>query len=151
VHQGQSSMGKSFRIGEVARATGLSVPAIRYYESLGLVAPLGRSPSGYRAFGADAVRRIHFVQRAQALGFSLDEARELLELRRQPRRSASEVRGRVDAKIADVEAKLRELVALRDALAHLRRSCTREGAMTGDCPILDALEGHDRGAGRRTE
>jgi MerR family transcriptional regulator, copper efflux regulator len=138
-HRPPPARHRPLRIGDVARATGLSVPAIRYYETQGLVAPLDRSPSGYREFDDSAVQRIRFVQRAQALGFSLDEARELLELRRQPRRSAAEVRARVDARIGAVEAKLRELEALRDALQTLRRKCTHEHGLTGDCPILEAL------------
>ena len=132
---------RSLRIGDVARSAGISVPAIRYYESLGLVAAVGRSPSGYRQFDGDAVPRIRFVLRAQALGFSLEEARELLELRQQPRRPAAEVRARLDEKIAGVEDKLRELQALRDALATLRRKCTQPQALSGECPILEALAG----------
>lgn len=140
---------RRLRIGEVAKATGLSVPAIRYYETQGLVAPLDRSPAGYREFDDSAVRRIRFVQRAQALGFSLEEARELLELRRQPRRPAAEVRARVDARITAVEGKLRELEALRDALQTLRRKCTHEHGLTGDCPILEALEREETPRRRR--
>ena len=140
---------RPLRIGDVAKATGLSVPAIRYYETQGLVAPLDRSPAGYREFDDSAVRRIRFVQRAQALGFSLEEARELLELRRQPRRPAAEVRARVDARIAAVEAKLRELEALRDALQTLRRKCTHEHGLTSDCPILEALEREETPRRRR--
>lgn len=126
------------RIGQVARTTGLSVETIRYYERLGLIGEAARTPSGYRQFEPDVVRRLRFVQRAQALGFSLEEIRELLELRLSPAASATEVREKADAKLSEIEAKLSDLRRMRRALKELTRSCCGNGP-TSDCPILDAL------------
>ena len=127
------------RIGQVAQTTGLSVEAIRYYERLGLIGEVARTPSGYRQFEPDVVRRLRFVQRAQALGFSLEEIRELLELRLSSTASAAEVREKADAKLCEIEAKLSDLRRMRRALQELTACCCGNGS-TSDCPILDALE-----------
>ncbi|MFQ5526933.1 MAG: heavy metal-responsive transcriptional regulator [Thermoanaerobaculia bacterium] len=128
------------KIGHVAQTTGLSVEAIRYYERLGLIDEATRTPSGYRQFEPDVVRRLRFVQRAQALGFSLEEIRELLDLRLSAAASAAEVREKADAKLSEIEVKLSDLRRMRRALKELTRSCCGDGS-TSDCPILDALEG----------
>ena len=126
------------RIGAVAKATGVSVEAIRYYEKLGLLPEATRTPSGYREFPPGAERRVRFIQRAQALGFSLDEIRQLLDLRASDAAPTSEVKQRVDAKLRAVEAKIAELDHLRRALESLGDSCCAGGS---ECPILDALDG----------
>lgn len=128
------------KIGEVARTTGLSVEAIRYYERLGLIDAAPRTPAGYRQFEPNVERRLRFVRRAQALGFSLNEVRELLELHLSPDSPASEVREKAESKLSEVEAKLSDLRRMRRALRNLTRSCCGEGS-TSDCPILDSLEG----------
>ncbi|HVT17255.1 MAG TPA: heavy metal-responsive transcriptional regulator [Thermoanaerobaculia bacterium] len=128
------------KIGELAQLAGVSVPAIRYYERLGLLKEAPRAISGYRQFGQEAVRRIGFIQRAQALGFSLPEIQQLLDLRQEPGASAADVRARVKAKLASVEAKIHELSRLRDALSDLSNACSRAGGtLASECPILDAL------------
>lgn len=129
----------TLKIGEVARQTGISVEAIRYYERLGLVQEALRTDSGYRKFEPGVVRRLRFVQRAQALGFSLQEIRELLELRASPAASASEVHRLAEAKLAEVDRKLAELARIREALATVSCTCSGEGPIS-ECPILDALE-----------
>ena len=138
----------SLKIGEVAKSTGISVEAIRYYERLGLIREAPRTASGYRQFEPQVVRRLRFVQRAQALGFSLEEIRELLELRASPDASAAEVRRIARAKLAQIEGKMEDLARIRDALDDVSCACSGEGPV-GDCPILDALaiaDGEDRDA-----
>jgi MerR family copper efflux transcriptional regulator len=126
------------KIGAVAKATGVTVEAIRYYERLGLLPEASRTPSGYREFPPGVERRVRFIQRAQALGFSLDEIRQLLELRASDAVPTAEVKERVDAKLRAVEAKIAELDHLRKALESLGDSCCAGGS---ECPILDALDG----------
>lgn len=128
------------RIGEVAKETGISVEAIRYYERLGLIPEAGRNASGYRQFEPEVVRRLHFVQRAQDLGFTLEEIRELLELHTERGGSAAIVRERAEAKLASIEGKIADLEGMRDALHTIVSACCG-GGTTDDCPILDALEG----------
>ena len=129
------------RIGDVAKRTGVSVAAIRYYETLGLLQEPARAPSGFRDLDADAVRRLEFIQRAQALGFSLQEVRQLLDLRQRPSVPALEVRAQVEAKLESVESKIRDLARLRAALQRLRDACCARGGADGECPILDELDG----------
>ncbi len=128
------------RIGEVSKRAGISVEAIRYYERLGLIRPAARTESGYRKFDPDVVRRLRFIQRAQALGFSLEEIRELLELGVTPGTTNRDVRQRAEEKIAGIEAKIAELQRMRDALHDLTAACCGAGTVE-ECPVLDALEG----------
>ncbi|HEU4868237.1 MAG TPA: MerR family transcriptional regulator, partial [Actinomycetota bacterium] len=68
------------KVSEIAKRAGVSPDSIRYYEGLGLLATAGRTPSGYRQFDEDAVKRIHFIKDAQSLGLRLDEIGELLKI-----------------------------------------------------------------------
>ena len=134
---------ETLRIGQVARRSGTSVEAIRYYERLGLVPEAPRTVGGYRQFGAETVRRILFIRRAQDLGFSLREIKELLDLRSDRLASAAEVRERARAKLHEIERKIVDLTRVRDALGGLIRSCHGRGT-SAECPILDALDGSGR-------
>lgn len=137
------------RIGDVSKRAGISVEAIRYYERLGLIRQAARTASGYRKFDPDVVRRLQFIQRAQVLGFSLEEIRELLELRLTPGARNRDVRQRAEAKVAGIEARIAELQRMRAALHDLTAACCGAGTV-GECPILDALEGSATRARRRS-
>ena len=126
-------------IGRVARRAGVGVETIRFYERKGLLEDPPRRRSGYRQYPEEAVARIRFIRRAKDLGFSLREVHELLSLRVDRRTSASEMRSRAEAKIADIELKLADLERMRSALAELTACCQSRGAQA-DCPILEALE-----------
>lgn len=128
------------KIGDVARRTDVSVAAIRYYERLGLVPQAPRSHSGYRRFDEDSVRRLRFIQRAQALGFSLEEIGELLSLQGADDATAADVAERAAIKLADIEAKITDLAGMRDSLRALAGECCGEGP-TSQCSILGALQG----------
>jgi Hg(II)-responsive transcriptional regulator len=125
------------KVGEVAQRGGVNLQTIRYYEREGLLPKPPRLPSGYRAFPESAVRRVRFIKRAQELGFSLSEIRDLLGL--PGNAGAQEVRERTKAKIADIEEKIRRLRAIKDALTTLAERCPGCGPLS-ECPILDALE-----------
>jgi MerR family mercuric resistance operon transcriptional regulator len=124
---------------EVARRGGVNLETIRYYERRGLLPRPPRTASGYRVFAPEAVRRLRFVRRAQALGFSLKEIKELLSLRAAPRTRCPDVRKRAEAKLAEVDAKIRSLAAMRKALEQLIAACTGQGPAR-DCPILESLD-----------
>lgn len=132
----------ALRIGEVANETGISVEAIRYYERLGLIPDAARTSSGYRQFEPDVVLRLGFVKRAQALGFTLEEIRELLELRAERGGAAATVRERAEVKLASIEDKIADLERIRSALHDVVNACCGEGT-TSDCPILEALAGEE--------
>jgi MerR family mercuric resistance operon transcriptional regulator len=126
-------------IGRLARECGATVDTIRYYEREGLLAPPRRSRSGYRLYATDALERLRFIRRAKALGFALDEIRELLALRVDRTKSCGDVRARARAKIADIENRIGNLEQMRSALERLAAACSGAGP-TNECPILDALQ-----------
>jgi Hg(II)-responsive transcriptional regulator len=125
---------------DVARAAGVNIQTLRYYERLGLLEAPPRSASGYRRFDSEAVRVVRFIKRAQELGFSLREIKELLKLRRgaSPAR-APKVRAAAELKLIDIDQRIRDLRSMRAALAALVDSCARAGD-SEDCPILESLE-----------
>lgn len=129
------------KIGELATAADVSVQTVRYYERRGLLPEPERRASGYREYSPETIDRLHFIKRAQELGFTLSEIRELLELRLDPDTPAAAVKARAEAKIADIDHKLRELERIRHALVHLAGRCRGGRGPAGDCPLLDAL-GH---------
>src|SRR5229473_978214 len=92
-------------IGQVARKAGVGVETVRYYEREGLLEEPPRRASGYRQYSEQVVTRLHFIKRAQQLGFSLKEISELLLLRVDAQTSCDEVKQRTEAKIAEVERK----------------------------------------------
>jgi len=127
-------------IGRVARSAGLAIDTVRYYEREGLLQKPGRTPSGYRQFAPDAVKRLQFIRQAKELGFTLSEIRELLTLKVAPGKSCADVRAHAEAKIADVEQRIAQLSRMKRALAKLANACSGRGP-TSECPILEALEG----------
>jgi Cu(I)-responsive transcriptional regulator len=134
----------SLTIGKLARQVDLSVETLRYYERRGLIEPQQRSEAGYRLYQPDAVRRLRFIRRAQALGFSLDEIADLLALSGSPTASAGEVKQLTQAKIEDIERRIRDLERMRQALSGLAEHCPGHRTTTADCPILSTLNGDDQ-------
>lgn len=129
----------TLRIGQLARAAGVNVETIRYYERRGLLPEPPRTRSGYREYPESDVARLGFIRRAQELGFTLREIGELLDLRMEPGTRPADVKARVEAKISDVEAKIRDLETIREALDRLAGACDIHGPV-GDCPFIEALE-----------
>ena len=127
------------KIGDVAERGGVNLQTIRYYEREGLLPEPPRLASGYRLFPEAAVRRVRFIKRAQALGFSLAEIRGLLSLRENADAGAQDMRERARAKVAEIEEKIRTLRAMKKALNALAESCPGCGPLS-ECPILDALD-----------
>ncbi len=131
------------RIGEVARQAGVNLQTIHYYERRGLLAKPPRTGSNYRAYPEEAVLRVRFIKRAQELGFTLKEIQELLSLRAAPRTRCADVRRRAQAKLQDIDEKLRTLRSMRKALTKLVGECSGTGPVT-QCPILEALDSKDK-------
>lgn len=125
-----------FGIGALARRAGVSIDTVRYYEKSGLLSPESRLASGYRRYSAMQLSRLRFIRRAQELGFSLKDIRELLGLSQQ--RDVAKVKRAAERKLADVEARLADLNRVRAGLATLVATCPGHGR-AADCPILKAL------------
>lgn len=130
---------KNLTIGGLAKEANVNVETIRYYERRRLLPQPLRTPAGYRIYSADAVRRLHFVKRAQELGFSLKEIKELLELRVRPGSTSADIRKRAEVKITDIEKKIRTLQAMKKSLMQITNACSGWGPVS-DCPILDSLD-----------
>ena len=126
-------------IGQLARAASVNVETIRYYERIGMLQQPDAPVEGWRTYDEQALRRVRFVKRAQAIGLSLDDARQLLDIRQDPTADCSEAREIALAKLGEIEAKIRALTEIRDALLAVAEACPGSGP-PADCPILDAVE-----------
>lgn len=126
------------RSAEAAQAAGVNVQTLRYYERRGLLAEPDRSGSGYRAYTPEAVRVVRFTKTAQGLGFSLEEVGALLELAGGGPRGCDAARRMAEDKIAELDAKVAALLAMRDALGRLVGTCELPRRQR-ECPLLDAL------------
>ena len=132
------------KIGQVAQETGLSIDTIRFYEKQGLLKRSPRTEGGFRLFGLSDIETLRFVRKAQELGFSLNEIRELLILRSDHVPACSHVKELLDQKLVGVEQKIRELQDLERGLKRALQKCKRElkTAATGHeerCPVIDEI------------
>jgi MerR family copper efflux transcriptional regulator len=132
-------MASELTIGKLAKEVGVNVQTVRYYERLKLLSPTARKLSGYRLYGDEAHRRLRFIKNAQALGFTLREIAELLSLRVSSTALCGDVQRKAQAKLVQVEAKIRGLRALDRALQGLIHTC-QAGQPTDRCPILNSLD-----------
>jgi MerR family mercuric resistance operon transcriptional regulator len=123
-------------IGGLAKAAGVGVETVRYYQRRGLLSEPARPPGEVRRYGAEDEKRLRFIRSAQAAGFTLNEIKELIEL------DASDDRARArelaQARVAALDDKIAEIRRARDALAALATACASGGK--GPCPILNAFE-----------
>lgn len=124
-------------IGEVSDKSGLPPKTIRYYEDIGLVKPL-RDPNGYRSFRESDMHKLAFLGRSRALGFTIEDCRNLLALWDDQDRASADVRGIAREHLEQIESKIADLEAIRDTLSNLVRECA--GDHRPDCPILKNLE-----------
>ncbi len=139
-----NSMARALQIGQVARETGLTVDTIRFYEKQRLLRHPPRTEGGFRQFTAHDVQSIHFIRRAQDLGFSLNEIRELLLLQSGEVSACSHVRDLLKAKLSSVQEKITELQKLESQLAVDLKKCERtlrsgKSAEHYCCPVLDEI------------
>ena len=123
-------------IGSLADEAGVNVETIRYYQRRGLMPEPDKPAQGYRRYDATTVKRVRFIKRAQALGFTLEEIGGLLKL--DEAHACAETRELASHKLQTIEPKLADLVAMRKALTALLCQCDA-GAMKGNCPIIHAL------------
>lgn len=125
-------------IGDVAARSGLPAKTIRYYEDIGLVKPL-RDTNGYRSFRMTELHKLAFLGRARALGFSIEDCRNLLQLYEDETRTSADVKCIAKQHLAQIEQKINDLAEMRKTLSQLVDACS--GDHRPDCPILESL-GH---------
>ena len=122
-------------IGQLAREVGVHVETVRYYQRRGLLAEPKRPARSVRRYGDDAVLRLTFIRRAQDVGFTLAEIKELVKLSERP--SCRGARTLAVLKLESVETRLRNLEGVRQALAELIDRCDAGGEQA--CPIIESL------------
>lgn len=127
-------------IGDLARAAGIKVQTVRYYEQIGILPPAPRSSGNQRRYDDAARRRLIFVRHARELGFPLESVRELLELVDQPDKPCDRVDEIAKRQLEAVQGRLARLEALRDQLAHMIREC--DAGSVADCRIVETLCDH---------
>lgn len=133
---------RSYRIGEVAAATGVTVGTLRYYEREGLLSVALRTSSGARRYGHETVERVRFIKQAQAVGLTLKDVHILVASRQKGSRTACQRTRRILAtRIGEIEDRVQDLQAFREVLQEHLRACDRALAdqTIQDCPTLDAI------------
>ena len=126
-------------ISDVAKKTGLTSKAIRFYEEKGLVTPPLRGDNGYRSYTAQHLNELTLLRQARQVGFNLEECGELVNLFNDPTRHSADVKARTLQKVAEIERHIDELQQMRHQLLTLAESCP--GDDSADCPIIDNLAG----------
>lgn len=126
----------SLTIGPLSKRSGVNIETIRYYERIGLIARAPRSEGRHRLYGSDDVMRLVFIRRSRAIGFSLDDIRNLLKLADRGH-TCGEVRELTLAHVAGIQAKIADL----ERMAHLLRETAArcEGGTAPDSPIIETL------------
>ena len=137
-------MRQQIQIGRVAKETGFTVDAIRFYEKAGLVERPPRTEGGFRLFRPEDVEKLKFIRKARELGFSLQETRELLLLQDDHVKAGGQVRDLAEHKLACVRRKIHELRKLEMGLKDALRRCNRKLKQFGEireecCPVLEQL------------
>ncbi len=136
-------MDKKFTIGKLARRAGVNIQTIRYYERLGLLLHAGRKESGYRLYDNEAFKRLKFIRHAKELGFTLEEIRGLLELRLESSKACERVKEKAQAKLQNVQQKIKALKGVEKILKELVHACDTRRT-TEECPILRSIEIEDK-------
>jgi len=126
------------KIGQLAREAGVPIDTVRYYERHGLLPEPARQASGYRAYQAQDVQRLRFVRRAKALGFTLVEIGDLLNLSDHRDEDMAPFREVATSKLHEIDQRMAELARIRSGLRSLLDACPGHGEL-GRCPILSAL------------
>lgn len=128
---------QTMTIGKLAKEASVGIDTVRFYEREGLLPGVPRTDAGYRLYSAEVVDRLRFIRRAKSLGFSLDEIAELLEFNA-AKGSRANVKRVAKQRLDVLDQKIREMSAIRDALAGLVQQCSGQGSLKG-CPIIEGV------------
>ena len=128
-------------IGDLARQTGVKVPTIRYYESVGLLPPAPRTESNRRQYDDNAVKRLKFIRHARELGFEVNAIRELLDLAEQPQRSCAKVDALAREHLQAITSRIERLTALKAEVEGMIKACAK--GRIAKCRVIDVLSHHE--------
>lgn len=129
-----------FSIGDMSKRTGVKVPTIRYYEQMGLIEAAGRSRGNQRRYTKEGLEQLSFIKHARALGFAINDIRELAGLSKHPEKSCHDAHKIAARHLREVQARMAKLKRLEQ---ELKRVMTCEGDRIGDCVIIETLADHD--------
>lgn len=127
-------------IGKLAKAAGVGVETIRFYERKGLIRKPPKKDGGFRSYSYEAVTRIRFIRRAQQLGFTLREVKDLVELQSKRKMTGGQVQKKADQKIQEIQTKISDLKKIEESLRQLSRVCGEGEQAIKECRFLDCLE-----------
>ena len=113
-------MNNYFKIGQLAKQTGIAVGTLRYYSDLGLLQPVQRGDNGYRYYGVDAAKQVEFIKKAQTLGFTLEEIKQILDVRDRGEIPCSLVQSLLDNKIEQLQIKIKQMTLFKAELEEYR-------------------------------
>jgi DNA-binding transcriptional MerR regulator len=134
----ENTGGKQLKIGEVARLSGIGIEALRFYEKSGLLDRPGRTYSGYRLYDESVLERLAFVKKAQLLGFSLDEIKQLIQHKRAGENPCAEVREIVKMRLEELNERIEQMVQYRDELTAALREWEKTGEAEGHvCGLIE--------------
>lgn len=131
-------------IGQLARESGVRTDTIRYYETLKLIEPVGRTSSGYRLYDSDSAKRVMFIKRAKSLGFKLSEIQSLLELHASDSGTAQDMLDLTETKITEAQKDIEDLMAMKKTLEDLAAECPGGDLPLSDCPIVTFLHSNHK-------
>jgi DNA-binding transcriptional MerR regulator len=121
------------KIGTVAKAAGVGVQTLHYYERLGLLPKPERSAANYRLYPSDTIRRVQFIKKAQALGMTLEETKQVLDLKDHGREPCRQVADLGEKHLREIDARLKQLRTYREALGHAVRAWRKENPSQRHC------------------
>lgn len=135
-------------IGQLAQESGVRTDTIRYYETLKLIEPVGRTGSGYRLYNSASAARVALIKRAKALGFKLSEIQSFLTLHASNNGTAQDMLDLTEIKIIEAQKDIEDLMTMKKSLEDLAAECPGGDLPFSDCPIVTFLHSHHNNEGK---
>ena len=127
-------------IGVLVKKSFVTVETVKFYQKEGLLSRPPKPSSGFRSYPTDYVARIFFIKRAQELGFTLREVRELLRLQEDKKATCGQAKKKTDEKLLEVDQKIRDLQKIKKSLKKIRECCEDSTQFLTECPMLECFE-----------
>ncbi len=124
-------------IGKLAKAGNVNIDTVRYYERKNLLMPEARTQSGYRQYSKESIRRLRFIKKAQGLGFSLKEIKQILDISNADNAECGNIKQYAKKKIEEIEKRISDLQKIRDGLKQIAGECPGGDSPLEECTILE--------------
>ena len=149
--KGPAEQHKMLKIGEVSKLSGIGIEALRFYEKSGLLDRPSRTESGYRVFSSDVLERLDFIKRAQLLGFTLEEIKQIIVEKRSGQSPCKNVREVVRRRLEELDERMREMNRYRNELAAALADWDEKGDAKGHiCGLIEGTEIHHSSGNHKT-